>query len=511
MEPKDHENLRGIHPVLDYDILTAVMSVSCRDTASKLMRTCWTLYHAGARYILDGGVNIGDNFVGSLMPSLSMFLVAEDGQRLQYLRCLRIGRISQPLDPDFVSLLARASHLEYIIILHAENLLTSNPTFGHMISQELLSLRRLNLNRAGEKTVEVLRQMRAPLVSLVISFVDIREFSSNSQGQEQQPWYPAVFCAKLATSLQTLRITPEILDEPFGGSMTYPKLHNLLLLDNAPLTRSYIQACPSLRDLGVLTMRQPWDAEDEQNFPEPAAIRRRNMEDQVSLGTWPGLEEFSGNVAALYLFGLTCPVRRIVFEIVEDWSFPLLAPAIGQTRPKYLELWLSCEQLSEYRASYLTDALKSPGAASLEQLDLRLCIQNHDLDEEVHTVLGMLRDTLIHMQLKSLRLGLYPAQSLDPYRPYSYYYHDTSLTTDQLRELPLLPIELLLREYDFERYAQEVFAGTPSLKHAQLAVEGPRHEQVRIVHVDRSEGGDIVVRKQHKKYPHAIDGAFEWA
>ena len=123
-------------------------------------------------------------------------------------------------------------------------------------------------------------------------------------------------------------------------------------------------------------------------FPEHPTGKFEGTE--IAAKTWPRrmqIREFSGNVAALYLFGLTCPVQRIVFEVVDDWSFPLLAPAIGETRPQYLELWPSCEHLSGYRGSYLTDALKSPGAASLEQLDLRICIQNHDLDKEVYTVL----------------------------------------------------------------------------------------------------------------------------
>ncbi|KAI0768453.1 hypothetical protein BD413DRAFT_562195 [Trametes elegans] len=524
-------SLSGTQPVLNHDVLIAIMSVSCRDTVAKLMRTCWTLYRAGAKFILANNViHIADGSKpdnGLPVSKFCRFLSAQGGRRLPYLHYLHIGH-QQPLDFVFIALLADASQLRALSLQDTEDLLASYPPLIRVISQELPSLRYLCFREAGEQASEVLRQMHTPLETLDVDF-DRDEVPAGPWGPVGYYWHPTVLCANFADSLQSLNFTNLAQNEPAGTDTVYPKVHTLLLEDDTPLARPYIRSFPNVKTLHVYSTREEWHSSlHNADMAFLSAHRQRNIDNQLSRGTWPTLEVFTGNVIGLFMLGLACHVRRLVFKPVEPWTLQLLRPAMDSVRPEYLELWFRLEDLVEQLAREDAGENTGPprvlsflGAASLKQLELRISVWKADFDEDVSHPMATIRNALHSVsQLTSLRIGLYPSPTLGPRDlPNTDLDGDDEDSEESGRSTPSahdgtppLPAraESSLMAFDPESYARDIAAEVPSLQSVQIAVEGPCHGYVWIACLDRFARSEANVRCQKRTYAHYTNGIFQW-
>ncbi|KAI0757174.1 hypothetical protein C8Q80DRAFT_81943 [Daedaleopsis nitida] len=497
-------------PALNYDILLAIMAVSRRPAVAQMMSTCSTLYHSGAQHLLRPPVAIVSD---KQLTSFCFFMLARAKRTcFRYFRALILstGLLHETTARDLVVILRRASHLESLVLLYTPDFLRSDPELADAIAG-IQSLRHLEVHEVTGSACELLRAMRAPLVSLKLTFGYVlvegvpEVFYESIDPDELPEYHPVALLTSVAPTLEALSVTYRNTagTEMWGPAAptVYPHLATLELQDEWPLMRPYIRAFPNVRALTIESNRAEYEAELGSMLEWFEENRQVNMEDQLVNARWDHLEEYSGAVIGLYLAGVACRIPRVKLLLVEDEHLDLLGPVLDDAKPVQLDVTVRGLLFDNTERSICT-VLRRDGCASLTRLSLtvQVCIQ--DRDRLVQNSLDNLLAALQVLPLEYFELKLELSDDLDK------IHRRPSLLTDEghaSEEVyveyspplgyvpPLFPVEHSLEDLDPLVYGQRILAGVPALKRVSIEIEHPRNNPQRVLQLIRDDNREVVV------------------
>ncbi|KAH9898575.1 hypothetical protein C8Q73DRAFT_788743 [Cubamyces lactineus] len=327
----------GVSPALLLDISSLVMTFCDLPTMSCLMRTCSTLYeHSSARLLRDEPTLKSQDAV----MSFCLFMNAGNGARYPFLRKLWLD-LESKLVPKHVGrhlqcLFNQVTALEELTIFGLDELLETYPPLAGAIAA-LTTLKKIYFYGCRHRAIEdLMPQIRSPLTHISVGFrpEDEPTFLESLSDRELLGYHPVRMLSRFAGTLESV-------DTDYGASgltgkiksrTVYPLVRELWLSDGWPTMRPWIDAFPALRRLSNFT--------DECNSDilarEP---RQKNMDGQLSDGSWAALEECSGSIYGVYVLGLTCPVERMMLsEISADFHVQMLLELLAIARPVHLHL-----------------------------------------------------------------------------------------------------------------------------------------------------------------------------
>ncbi len=387
---------------LNVDILHRVMASSTRITVSHVMRTCRTLNHEGARYLLNR-----DPYLTTAKQATSflLFLYARGqasltANRLYWLEGLSIG---SDYDPDRSKEEAFAFTLKHLFTHFAphacrlvrldidqdegESLFSAEPELGIAISN-LDTLRTLTITYAADHTMIMLRALKSRLFHADITFdPDLSRDIADD---------PVTTLANSQTSLRTLSLGwAAVASSP--SPPRYPFLHKLSLSYVAlPITWHLVQAFPNLSTISTSEIALRIHFADPHETQEEARmrLRLRNIDDQQRYGSWTSLRSFKGSLSMLFVLGLVCDVSHVDVgndhDPEETFDLDMLHAVFMDTRPTQLTLRIYFP--SHVLLSELADGLMS--LCSREEFQvvetckvhLSMAPGDHDYDVEAFLV-----------------------------------------------------------------------------------------------------------------------------
>ncbi|KAI0690932.1 hypothetical protein C8T65DRAFT_671072, partial [Cerioporus squamosus] len=232
----------------------------------------------------------------------------------------------------------------------------------------------------------------------------------------------------------------------------------------------------------------------------------RSQEDEQGDGcrTWPHLEAFSGSLVDVYLFGITCRIRRVHMNgSVHPRLLKLLPPVLAYAQPQHLKIQ-GDSMLLLHPAYGMIKLLRESCAARLESLMLRLDLRSEDLKGlSIPSVLNDLADSLKCLPLRRLRLRI-NGTGLNPPIPargdfmFAPYYGNLPSAPAWITEL-----EKSLRSVDVDAYARDLASAIPSLEDVVVDVMGERDDAF----VYRTRVAELVRRRSAEYADRRI---YEW-
>ncbi|RDX50256.1 hypothetical protein OH76DRAFT_1482408 [Lentinus brumalis] len=398
------------------DIVHHVMASSTRDTVSRMMRTCCTLNHEGARYLLAHDPYLTR---AEQVKSLALFLRARNkatlaANRLYWLEGLSISSYyhqSKPMEEAF------ASALKFFFIHFAplarrfvrldigqgegEPLFSAEPELAIAISN-LNTLRTFTTTKVAGRTITMLRALKSCLFHADISIDP--ELTRNAVDD------PIATLANSQSSLRTLSLGwAAVASSP--SPLRFPFLDTLSLTRVAsPTTWHLVQAFPNLCTISSLDVALRVYSGDPDDTQEVRTLQRlRNIADQRRYGSWTSLRSFKGSLAMLFVLGLACHVSHVDIgndaEPDESFDLDMLQAVFMDTRPTHLTL--RCHGLL---LSQLMDGLSSLCSRAEFQLaetcKLYLTVAPRDHDYDVVAFLDGLCEAMAPTRLDSLKLRI---------------------------------------------------------------------------------------------------------
>ena len=379
-------------PELNFDILFTIMSFAHNPGIARMMRTCSTLYHGGAKLLLSEPVQLATD--GAVI-SFCFFMLAEKRARFRYLRALTLdtGLLHESAARGLVVILRRMAHLTALSLANAQDLLRSARDLPDALAG-LPALRTLSIANADRRACELLRALppgatRLTALRLEFGYVgeDMEIFYETIDPDDLPDFHPVALCAAVAPTLERLSVAycNTAGTEMWGPAapVVYPRMRTLELQDEWPLMRPYIRAFPNLVRLTIRSNREEY-GEDLSSMADWFDENRQvNMEDQLVNAQWHHLEEYDGAVIGLYLAGLPCRIPRVKLWLVEEEHLPLLDPILTDAKPTELDMRVRGLLLDLDAPKSILSSLRQDGCASLTALRLNLDICNKDRHKDV--------------------------------------------------------------------------------------------------------------------------------
>ncbi|KAK7676006.1 hypothetical protein QCA50_021041 [Cerrena zonata] len=274
-----------------------------------MMRTCRTLYNAGAPIIL-AEVKLRGN--PRHIKSFNSFMLRNLLFRCSFLRELtlrspknwsqdvsseRFKSESRILE-DFAEIIKGCQNLRHLVLMSSEEWITMHCSIGCAFAS-LYDLPSVLVDGGGEYTTEVLRLWEHGLKSLCISFDGLETNDRNTQGDPRP----------LIHNLRNLKeLHVKFLDfQPEHDTMEH-HLETLSIelwfpAEIDPLVRSF----PQLRNLHFRPLADYNAQEDDVTI---AATRENNLILQGDLH-WKILSYYAGDVIGLYMLAPQCPISHL--------------------------------------------------------------------------------------------------------------------------------------------------------------------------------------------------------
>ncbi|KAL7281138.1 hypothetical protein ACG7TL_004446 [Trametes sanguinea] len=380
-------------PRVSYDVLLLILSFSDNPTLARMMQTCKELYRPAVTCILQGLVTV--HVDTSSILSLSSFLFRDPLHRIPLLRKLKIDDYYGPgWDEEnlthegasslkhLLDRLVAAGCLEELILYEPDDLLEEYPELFDTLGR-FTSLKSIKIHGAGERSVDLLRNLESCLVTAHLAFEYWRNYDEEDFFRDH--------IALLSHSQHTLRELSvsrgrvehrhENQDEP-----TYPNLTKLTL-DNTDIIdiSQYIRAFPHLQRLEM----QECNTFEPDDIMMDLSDRERNEEAQKQYGSWPKLGVFDGSLCSLWELALACPISSLQLTDDDLGEVPptMAIDVLTAARPNNLELrvcgcrvFLTDKVLRIFRHSM-------ESLADLQSLRLDLSIAHEDREGDWHQVL----------------------------------------------------------------------------------------------------------------------------
>ena len=384
-----HARVAEMGDMLNLDILHNIMSFSDRSSTSRLMRTCRTLNHEGAKYLVRQTPCLWseDGVVSFTQYALARADGDEMAHRLHWLRGLQL---KSPWYLDSCKKFARAmmSCLSHLVI-HAPNfveldlqscevLFSVDDGFAQVVGAAV-RLQKLTLNNANLCALKMLRHSSLRLSSARISVVY----------EAVEPSFSDHPLLALHNSKDTLR-TLTLENIAFDPDRSMPRYSNLAHFEFSslfvPPIHHLVQIFPNLQTLKVGT----FPGYNHLNDTEAEAERQTNIRAQAQHGTFRALQAYTGSTLALYLFALACHIPSLSL-CDEDrhscWDMYMLQTVCARARPTHLRLHTSFLEDWPYDAEDFVQLWASEGLQGTHTLTLHLDITWHAGDVDLGPVL----------------------------------------------------------------------------------------------------------------------------
>lgn len=272
------------------------------------------------------------------------FVFADPQSRLPFCRALEleIPKMDEDVRKEVVqcilSILGRATSLESLNLPDANYTLQhlADPRIPQAIAQ-LSTLRELVLlgSCRDEDIIVKATQSLPTLTTLHLSLCSL-----GTPGGDTSTAAVDQYLAPFAPTLEALTITDATLPLNDRG-MQFPALRSLSALFDPEVLRTdiLVQKFPALKDLDVWFSSPPTGG-----YWRHEASRSANQQWQERERSWDRLERLIGQPSAIFVLGLTCPVRHLMVEahIPGEDSREEMAEILLTTPPSHLKLsiWL---------------------------------------------------------------------------------------------------------------------------------------------------------------------------
>lgn len=272
-----------------------------------------------------------------------------------------------------------ARHLEFkqLIIDNSEGLLGSAPGLTAAFAG-LTGLTCLELLGAGQRSRELLRDMKAKLTTVNLVMVPVEEdLDKEDEGWEATGRNPIPLLSNFQDTLESLsgEGTETLCVEELSYPQHYPKLKEVLLEGvDLPITIHYVRAYPNLSSLKIRADIEEFVEMLKGKRNEAELRRQHNILEQLTHGCWPSLSNCDSTLGTLYILGLQCHVYDL--RIVADIAGPgMLGSVLMDTRPTVLTLdKFTLDLLSGHD---FTSLMRGSGVRQLKTLEITLVLDEH--------------------------------------------------------------------------------------------------------------------------------------
>ena len=514
-------------PLLNFDILFVIMGFLDLQDTSRMMRTCWTMYRGGSKYLLD---DVRIHSEGHAI-SFCYFMFAEKRFRFRYLRhlTLLLGSISEPVARTLIAVLRRAvSHLEVLNLSPSDPFLDSATDLPDAVAS-LTSLRSLSVSLADITTCVMLSKLHAPISRLNLEYVpSLDEYGASfveRANEEAVVIHPLTVCSAFSSTLEELHFTFEHYLERIPrprSAPVYPRLRTLRLDEDWLDISPYIAATPCVTKLILQGVTDPLYDTLQMDPELMSDIREDNKQAQLADGSWTCLQELDAELLMAYLCGLICQVPRVTLSHINLHNARLLRKVLRDVRPTWLTFsvqgYLFCTL-----DWHIPEMLIDEGSASLTHLVIRWDLRKKDWNQDVRlavvsqTVYILLRypDSIFPKEPLVASLGslgrieyfditIGPDYDLNPTSSSIYWMpssdetdngiEDTNLPHPPPTPEPLRPVELSMEALDVLEFAQKAMHAAPTMKEVFVSVIGPQDRKYRrSSHIRREKDGKLSV------------------
>ncbi|KAI0767629.1 hypothetical protein C8Q74DRAFT_1370373 [Fomes fomentarius] len=467
-------------PVLNHDVLNAVVEYAETETLLSLMLCCRALYQDGVRVLLTRTACIDRYYwfghkKDRAVWSFLRFMSADGGRRWQSLRGLILGheRIYFHTAGRLAEGIKQAPNIEYLELRNADSLLGTYPDLRAALAS-LENVKHLSIRSAATHTSLLLESVRWPLVTAELdgSYCPRPNISAKM----------LLRCAQ--NTLVQLQCNSWIARDNASGNPTYPNVKSLHMFNmDSMMPDEWAKVYPNVSQLSISNRFFKKPVTDDRDNAGFRAVREMNMR-ALADQCWPLLERcHSDCVADLYILGLPCHIRAIKFVEAMAWcDLPLFAEIMEYARPVVLEL--------SSKGSYLTGRLPTlqttfqqaaHGLRDLEQLRLTLHFASDSIDTDIP-----------HSLLQGIEVGLLPnlrilALRIDCELSYEWEHmrriEDHKPRVEDRRPPPRSERSLIT--FDLRKFCRALFSLAPTLQTVALNINGmpqgmsPIDEQVQ--------------------------------
>ena len=369
------------------DVLRQITLVASRKTCARLMRTCRFLYHEAAISALQNEVYLACD---AQVDKFLRFMDAEDQTRFRYVHTLRLHlhHLSFKQGQMVVSSMARMTCLTSLDLSDGEHALRTYPGMDVVLAQ-ITTLRHLGSCTVGWRFIALLDHLTCNLTSISLDWGAVIDQSFLHREVAPDQWanyHPVPFLSKWTHCLEELHCsnwyTPDFEDNP-QFTAVYPKMRKLVIIrDDFPDPLPYIRAYPNLTHFRVQS-NHIYGLTAPLSYQDLLRRRCKNLERRArwnDSSSWRYLEECSGYLEDLYIFGLPCRIDRIVLHnALTDYLPELLLEVLLYAKPLHLKVDGDGAFLHGHSRNLdLPSILGELGASRLESLHLNIKLRRED-------------------------------------------------------------------------------------------------------------------------------------
>ncbi|KAI0360873.1 hypothetical protein OH77DRAFT_732959 [Trametes cingulata] len=383
---------------LNLDVLTQIPWFCARTTVLALMQASRIFRSECAKWLLAEEVILKDF---SQLDSFLLFINADGRRRYRFLHAPRLLLLCPPLSVSkrFLDSIPYMTNLRSLAIPnHSGQLLEIDPPLASAFSS-LQSLRSIQLGITGPNGLSLLQTSRAEVRTLNL---DVYVYDSFHD--------PVTALQHLGPTLEEMRCSTWPVGQAVVTRALYPRMRKFEIECWSLLYISQlIHAFPNLAHLSVTTA-----SSTRLTDVQSVLHHSRNVEDQISGGTWQVLERFTGNPRDLYLLGICCPIRELSLVAINQEVLRFLYPALTRARPTELKLSLSPEALLNDEA--FIAAMHQDAFSGLRSLSLEVTFVQIDyLDADLQAIFANFLSAVREMHISRLTFKFVPGPSWSVY------------------------------------------------------------------------------------------------
>ncbi|KAI0637475.1 hypothetical protein C8Q77DRAFT_1086200 [Trametes polyzona] len=458
--------------VLNLDTLLNIMSMSSRDTASRMMRASRELYSHGPTHVVQKEVLLKRK---DTVTSFVAFMMVDYPYRLRFLENLHIstGRLSggdAEVLERFLLDSAQVMIVRQLTIDHAEQFFLSMAGLSGAFSL-LHTLDSLTLNDIGRRAEGFLISLKSHLVSADLSMLLFYGDEFDDDNEDGNVTLNPIL--QLRNSQDTLGHLHVQRCNVFTDLETvyeerYPHILELSLTsDELPCTTHLARAFPNVHTLQFECEPRPWEQLGA-DLEVLHALRVTNEGQQTRFGMWTALRCVQGTLVDLYLLGLLCPVEQLHIDGPATYR-SMLRPVIGVATPAYLSL-------THFDADIVSESLFGRAGthpqwlASVRALEIQ-CTLGFEIDPD-EIDMPLVLDDLVE--------GIGRAQSVRSVGVTFFCFALAPRNAILLRGIPphtrapLNAAEQCLLDLDLDAYAERMRAAAPTLQTVAVSLRAHR-------------------------------------
>ncbi|KAI0630246.1 hypothetical protein C8Q77DRAFT_1160603 [Trametes polyzona] len=444
----------SLHSTLNYDVLLEIMkSCSHKSDCFSFLRTSRFFYEHGLAILLSHRLTFHDE------AGFMQFIASLRRQGVEHFKAVRALQLTFHAERRAVTKCTDYSH----------------PPLANVITS-MTSLQTLSARHSEGPVIRLLYTLRTRLVAVRLDYLAPDVNDAKYSADRIREHYPLFHMTALLA--QPSRISEELLS-----------------------SREWIVDVPS----GVWHYPGPMRRLDYERpaFPlEPPISSYPNLfcplsrmdPTEIGLG-WnnPWKEELAlleGGLASVFALGLICPVSRLKLSCIYSDVYDMLQEVLGCARPRHLTLMLwRGEPHPEAPGSNVYDVFRGQGVSRLQTLDIDMGLSKEHGEIDITLTLKLLLLALVEgCPLGELKMTI-SLSALDTRPPNRHISPNgpnqtISLETPSSSVYPLSSAERKADLFDLGDYALEFAQQIPTLRRAELVMDGPRDRWRKVTLID---------------------------